>query len=284
MAIQRVGPRPRSMVQQTAAGFKFDGTRPTNNVPTFGANGGLVFATEVAADGSGLFEFEQDRTLVVVRVHIEVPSADVAGWSLYITDGTLDVLVDSSTTAAASYVVDQVPIVLMRGENLKLIMVGPSAGLIRADAAAATVDNAAHIPSPAATAAAAAAAAPGDNWDMQRTQDPGNDTYRARRSHQNEKVLSVFAMATGGIGTTAGSYTLDVRKNSTTAANGTSVLSAAVDLETLSLNTWLAGTVLADGSEDLAAGDDLRAWLISDNADLAGFTDGINVCVAIGVR
>lgn len=145
MAIQRIGPRPRSMVQQTAATFKFDGTRPTNNVPTFDANGNLVFATEAAADGSGLFEFEQDRTSSVHRVTVSVPSADVAGWSLYITDGTLDVLVETTALLASSYSVSAVPIPLMRGENLKLVMVGPSAGNIQAKVIASTVDNSGEI-------------------------------------------------------------------------------------------------------------------------------------------
>ena len=150
MAIQRVGPRPSSLVQQAAAGFTFDGTQPTTNVPAFDANGKLVFPTQ-GANGGGLFEFEQNRPVAVVRVHIEVPSADVAGWNLYVTDGTLDVEVASSTVVAASYAVARIPIVLMRGESLKLVMVGASAGLIRATVVGATVEGSGDLPNPAAT-------------------------------------------------------------------------------------------------------------------------------------
>jgi hypothetical protein len=133
------------MIHQAAIGFTFDGTRPSNNAPTFDPNGNLVFATEAAADGSGLFEFEQDRSCAVRRVHISVPSADVAGWSLFVTDGSMDVLVESTALAAASYSVSAVPITLMRGENLKLVMVGDSAGIILASATASTVDNGGEI-------------------------------------------------------------------------------------------------------------------------------------------
>ena len=141
MAIQRVGPRPRALVHQAAAGFTFDGTQPSSNLPTFDASGNLVFPTEVAANGSGLFEFEQDRTSEVCRVHIEVPSADVAGWSLYVTDGTLDVLIETTAVMAASYIVSNTPFPLMRGESVKLVMAGASAGLIRANVVANTVDS-----------------------------------------------------------------------------------------------------------------------------------------------
>jgi len=153
MAIQRVGPRPAALVHQAAAGFTLDGTQPSANTPAFNANGNLVFPEEVAADGGGLFEFGQDRVVAVSRVHIEIPSSDVAGWSLFVTDGVLDVLIASTTAVAASYTLAQVPVVLMRGESLKLVVVGASAGIVKATVTASTVDNAADLPSPAATPA-----------------------------------------------------------------------------------------------------------------------------------
>lgn len=119
-------------------------------------------------------------------------------------------------------------------------------------------------------------------WSDNRVQSPGNSSYATRRSFGAEKVLGVGAMASV-IGSTAGAYTLDVRKNSTTAANGTSVVTATINLDApLVANVWATATVKSDGSELLAVGDDLRAWLVSDNADLAGFTDGINVSLSIG--
>jgi len=145
MTIQRVGTRPTVLVHQAAAGFTLDGTQPSDNDPTFDADAALVFPTEAAADGSGLFEFEQDRPVSVSRVYIDVPSADVAGWSLYVTDGVLDVLVETTAALAASYAVSSVPVTLMRGESLKLVMAGPSAGLIRAKVVANTVDNAGEL-------------------------------------------------------------------------------------------------------------------------------------------
>ncbi len=145
MAIQRIGPRPRAMVHQAGVGRTFDGTQPSNNAPTFDADGNLVFAPEAAADGSGLFEFEQDRSAAVRRVTISVPSADVAGWSLFVTDGVLDVLIETTAIMAASYAVGSVPIALTRGENLKLVMAGASAGIIHAKVLASTVDNAGEI-------------------------------------------------------------------------------------------------------------------------------------------
>ena len=145
MTIQRVGARPGALVHQAAAGFTLDGTQPTVNVPVFDANANLVFPTEAAANGGGLFELEQDRTVSVQRVHIDVPSGDVAGWSLFVSDGALDVLVESTAALATSYAAVNVPITLMRGENLKLVMAGVSAGLIRAKVIANIVDTSGEI-------------------------------------------------------------------------------------------------------------------------------------------
>ena len=145
MAIQRVGARPVALVHQAAATFALDGTQPSSNVPVHDANGNLVFPEETAADGSGLFEFEQRRAVVVHRVQINVPSADVAGWSLYITDGVLDVLVDSSVATQANYFSTAVPLILMRGESLKLVMVAASAGITRAKVIANEIDTSGEV-------------------------------------------------------------------------------------------------------------------------------------------
>ena len=141
MPIQRIGSRPNALVHQAAAGFFLDGTQPSSNLPVFDANANLVFPEETLANGSGLFEFGHDRTSEVQRVTIEVPSADVAGWSLFVSGPAGDVLIETTAVMAASYTATAVPFPLMRGESVKLIMVGASAGLIRGSVVANTVDS-----------------------------------------------------------------------------------------------------------------------------------------------
>lgn len=144
MSNQRTGTRPTVLQQQCAAGWTFDGTVPSSDTPAFDANGALVWPEETAADGSGLFDFQSRRGVKVSSVRINVPSGDVAGFNLYITDGTVDTEVAASTDTETSYFVTD-DIILGRGEDLKLIMAGSSAGLIRATVIAAEINDAGDI-------------------------------------------------------------------------------------------------------------------------------------------
>jgi len=109
-------------------------------------------------------------------------------------------------------------------------------------------------------------------------QDPGNTVYVEMRVPADGLEVDGLAVMVPALGSTAGTYTFDLLKN------GVSVLVAPVDLETLTAGTWSTATVLSDGTEHLAAGDELRAQAVSDNADLTGFLGGVCFTVQIGAQ
>ena len=119
--------------------------------------------------------------------------------------------------------------------------------------------------------AATASAALLWTWDTDLPQDAGNTVFVERYAIQASTKASTVAVMVPTLGSSsAGTYVFDVLKN------GTSILTGAINLETLVGGTWHSSLAIkTDGTENFALGDKLRAHAVSDNADLTGYTDGV---------
>lgn len=110
-----------AIVQRITVGSDFDGQAPTTT-PVDDDGGIRWFPTDTQG---GLFEFDGDFHTDIRQIQIDFGGQ--SSWSLSMTDGVDEFLIDGGTTEAAFYKRDVAT--LPKGWKLKLVTTGASAAM-----------------------------------------------------------------------------------------------------------------------------------------------------------